>query len=50
MHNCGQEKNARGVPVFGRDCRVAQCTVYSPQCTVHSFGRGTLRAGRSPVR
>ncbi|MDR1093202.1 MAG: hypothetical protein LBL66_03545 [Clostridiales bacterium] len=23
MQNCGQEKNARGVRVFGRDCRVA---------------------------
>ncbi|MDR1092898.1 MAG: hypothetical protein LBL66_01980 [Clostridiales bacterium] len=35
--------------MFGRDCRVALCaprndrTVHSPQCTVHSFGRGTLR-------
>ncbi|MDR1092655.1 MAG: hypothetical protein LBL66_00735 [Clostridiales bacterium] len=42
-----------GVPVFGSDCRVAlrapRNDKSSPQCTVHSCGRGHLRAGLSSV-
>ncbi|MDR1093055.1 MAG: hypothetical protein LBL66_02785 [Clostridiales bacterium] len=40
MHNCGWEKNARGVSVFGRDCRVALCAprndkaIHNAQCTI----------------
>ncbi|MDR1094676.1 MAG: hypothetical protein LBL66_11075 [Clostridiales bacterium] len=38
-----REESARGVPLFGKDCRVAlrapRNDKSSPQCTVHSFGR-----------